>query len=49
MNRVAARHQQGDQRVPRLVVSGSLAIGRIEQNVAGRSEGDLLDRLAEIL
>ena len=33
----------------RLVVGGALAIGGIEQDVADRSEGDLLERFRKVL
>ena len=45
---VAARHEQTKQRVAALMVGGALAVGRAQQDVAGRSQGDLLHRFREV-
>jgi hypothetical protein len=48
VHRVAARNEQPEQRVPTLVVGGTLAVGRVEQDVARRPECDLLHGLGEV-
>jgi hypothetical protein len=45
---VAARHEQPEQRVAALVVSGALAIDRVEQDVARGPERDLLHNLGQV-
>ena len=49
MHGIAAGHQQCEQGVARLVVGGTLALGRVQQNIARGSECDLLHRFHEIL
>jgi hypothetical protein len=48
VHRVAARHEQPEQRVAALVVGGALAIDRVEQDVARGPERDLLHGLGEV-
>jgi hypothetical protein len=45
---VSARHEQPEQRVAALVVSGALAIDRVEQDAARGPERDLLHGLGEV-
>ena len=47
VHRVAARHEQPEQRVTALVVGGALGIDRVEQDVARGPERDLLHGLGE--
>ena len=48
VHRVAARHEQPEQRVAALVVGGALGIDRVEQDVARGPERDLLHGLGEV-